>query len=57
LRYFDKQFAFYFLLSVFSIIALGTMKTLTGRDLWYTFFIILPGFYYLPLLKKNTHER
>jgi hypothetical protein len=57
LRYFDKEFAFYFLLSVFSIIGLGAMKTLIGRELWYTFFILVPGFYYLPLLKKKSRER
>jgi hypothetical protein len=53
LKYFDKEFAFYFLLSVFSVVTLGAMKTLTGRDLWYTFFFIMPGFYYLPLVKKK----
>lgn len=57
LRYFDKEFTFYFLLSVFSIVGLGAMKTLIGRELWYTFFILVPGFYYLPLLKKNFYER
>jgi hypothetical protein len=57
LRNFDKEFAFYFLLSMFSIVALGAMKTLVGRELWYTFFIIVPGFYYLPLLKKKSNER
>ncbi len=57
LNYFDKEFAFYYLLSVLSIVALGAMKTLAGRDLWYTFFIIVPGFYYLPLLKKKNRSR
>jgi len=28
------------------------MKALMGRELWYTFFIILPGFYYLQYLKQ-----
>jgi len=53
LRYFDKEFAFYFLLSMLSIIALGSMKALEGRELWYVFFIIIPGFYYMPLIKKK----
>jgi hypothetical protein len=53
LRYFDKEFALYFLLSLFSIIVLGSMKTLGGRDFWYTYFIVVPGFYYLRLLKKK----
>ncbi len=57
LRFFNNEFVYYFLLSMFSIIALGAMKLLVGRELWYTFFIILPGMYYLPLLKKTkTHS-
>jgi len=31
IKYFDKEFIFYFLLSTFSIIALGLMKTLWGK--------------------------
>jgi len=53
LKYFDKEFAFYFLISMFSIIALGFMKALGGIEVWYLFFIIIPGFYYMPLIKKN----
>lgn len=52
IKYFDDEFSFYFLLSIFSIIGLGLMKALMGRELWYTFFIILPGFYYLQYLKQ-----
>jgi len=52
IKYFDDEFSFYFLLSIFSIIGLGLMKALVGRELWYTFFIILPGFYYLQYLKQ-----
>ena len=56
IKYFDKDFVFYFLLSIFSIIGLGLMKALSGREMWYTFFIIVPGFYYLPLLKKRDEQ-
>ncbi len=52
IKYFDDEFSFYFILSIFSIIGLGLMKALVGRELWYTFFIILPGFYYLQYLKQ-----
>lgn len=55
LKYFDKEFAFYFLLSMFSIIALGSMKALAGTELWYVYFIIIPGFYYMPLIKKREN--
>jgi hypothetical protein len=53
IKNFDKEFTFYFLLSMFSIIALGCMKALGGKELWYMYFIITPGFYYLPLIKKG----
>jgi len=57
LRYFNNEYVYYFLLSMFSIIALGAVKQLVGRELWYTVFIVLPGMYYLPLLKKTkTHS-
>lgn len=55
LKYFDKEFAFYFFISVFSIIVLGLMKALAGRELWYMFFVIVPGYYYLRLLKKTKN--
>jgi hypothetical protein len=53
LKIFDKEFSFYFLLSMLSIIALGCIKALGGKELWYMYFIIIPGFYYIPLLKKE----
>ena len=56
IKYFDKDFVFYFILSTFSIIVLGLMKALSGREMWYTFFIIVPGLYYLPLLKKSDKQ-
>ena len=62
IKYFDKEFTFYFLLSIFSIVVLGLMKTLAGQPIWYVFFIIIPGLYYLPILRKrdmqynNTHQ-
>lgn len=52
-KHFDKEFIFYYLLSVFSIVLLGLTKNLVGRTTWYMFFFILPALYYLPLLKKN----
>jgi hypothetical protein len=51
---FDKEFAFFFMLSVLSIFSLGSIKALVGRDLWYMLLIIIPGMYYLPLL--NNHK-
>jgi len=56
IKYFNEQFTFYFLVSVFSVVGLGLMKALTGRELWFTYFILLPGLYFLPLLKKEKKE-
>jgi hypothetical protein len=50
---FDSNYKFYYLLAALSILSYGLMKALAGRETWYTFFILLPGLYYLPLLKKK----
>lgn len=52
---FSDQFVFYFWLAVISILVLGLLKAISGREVWYFLFIILPGMYYLPLL--NTKNR
>ncbi|NWJ51494.1 MAG: hypothetical protein HXX14_11580 [Bacteroidetes bacterium] len=54
-RRFDSTFNFYYLLASLSILSYGIFKTMAGRETWYTFFIILPGLYYLPLLKKQNY--
>lgn len=50
---FRKEFVYFFVLSIMAIIALGFMKALVGRNLWYTFFLLVPGCYYLPLLRSK----
>lgn len=50
---FKKEFIFYYILSSLSILSYGLLKTIVGRETWYAFFVVLPGLYYLPLLKKN----
>ena len=57
IQQFDSEFRFYFLLSVFSGIGLGFMKRLDGMDFWSMFFFVIPSLYYLPYLKKNSHEK
>ncbi len=52
LKFFNKEFSFYYLLSIISVILLGLMKNLAGKELWFSYITILPGLYYLPLLKK-----
>jgi len=53
LSLFDKQFGFYYTLSIFAFIIMGFMKTITGREGWMVLFVIIPGLYFLPLISKN----
>jgi hypothetical protein len=53
LKLFDSGFKFIYLLSIGSIILYGIFKNLGGRDSWFAYFLIVPGLYYLPLLKKE----
>lgn len=50
---FSERVRFYYILSLISIIILGVIKNLAGRELWYFYFFILQGTYYLPLLNKK----
>lgn len=55
MKVFNENYAFYFLLSSLSVILLGLIKTLGGRELWYMYFFLIPGLYYLPVIKgRNT---
>lgn len=54
IRYFDSSFKFNYYLSSLAILSYGIIKVIAGREAWYTFFIILPGLYFLPLLKKSS---
>ena len=53
LKNINSEFKFFFLIASFSVLGYGFFKAIDGREAWYTFFIIIPGFYYLPLLKKT----
>lgn len=53
LKDFTSTYKFYYILASLAIISYGLMKAIAGRETWYTFFIILPGLYYLPLLHKS----
>ena len=50
---FNSTYKFYYILASISILCYGLIKQLGGRETWYTFFILLPGLYYLPLLKNR----
>jgi hypothetical protein len=51
-----KDMRFYFLVSLFLIIAYGFIKNVGGRQTWYMFFAIYPGLCYLPLLHRKRKK-
>jgi hypothetical protein len=53
---FSLEYKFYFIIAATAILSYGFFKVIAGRETWYTFFIILPGMYYLPLLKKEKKK-
>lgn len=57
LKLFNPSFKLYYILASLSIISYGLMKTIVGKETWYAFFIILPGMYYLQLLKNNRIKK
>ncbi len=57
LHRFKAEYRFYYLLASLSILSYGLLKGVSGRETWYAFFIIIPGLYYLPLLKKKKNIR
>jgi len=57
---YDEEFLFYFSVSVIGGLGLGLMKNLAEREYWFTYFILLHGIYYLPIIMKtkpiNDHQ-
>lgn len=53
IKKFDKEFAFFYILSVGSVIGLGFIKALAGRETWFMYLAVIPGMYWLPLIKKH----
>lgn len=54
---FDPGYRFYYLLSVMSLVLLGLLKAVGGREPWLMLVLVIPGLYYLPLLKQKTDNR
>jgi hypothetical protein len=50
IRLFDQEFKFYYFLSLFSVVLLGLLKNLGGREPYIMLLIIIPGLY---LIKKE----
>ena len=53
---FNKEYAFYAGISYLTFIILGFMKTIAGRDIWFTYFLIIPGIYYFSLFRNKENE-
>lgn len=53
LKYVKTDYRYYYLLAVIFMLGYGIFKSVAGREMWYTLFILLPGIYYLPLLRKR----
>lgn len=53
LQIFDESFRFYYLLSLLSIVMLGLMKNLDGREIYIMLLIIIPGLYFFQFLNKK----
>jgi len=51
---FSKDFKYFFIIGFLAIILYGLVKVVIVRQAWMLVFVILPGMYYLPLLKKET---
>jgi hypothetical protein len=45
---------YYFILALFSILSYGLIKTIAGREAWYSFFIIIPGLYFYITNSNNS---
>ena len=43
----QRDYLYYYIISFLSIVLLGLMKNVTGREVWFTFFVIIPGINYL----------
>jgi hypothetical protein len=54
---FNLAFKDYYILASISFLSYGLVKNIGGREAWYTFFIILPGMYYLPLLQRGVKSK
>ncbi len=52
-KLFGQHYQFYFLISLLSLVALGFMKVLAGREMWFGIFFVVPSLYYLPLAFKR----
>lgn len=51
LKQFDEKYIFFASISFLAFFTLGFIKTISGRDIWFSYFFLITGIYYLPYLK------
>lgn len=56
IKAFNEAYVVYFLLACFAILSYGLIKSIGGRQVWFMYFVIIPGAYYLPLLNKTKNN-
>ena len=54
---FDKEFRYYYGLSLFSVVVLGLIKNLAGREPYLMLLIIIPGLYFYSKSKLERNKR
>lgn len=54
LKFYPKNYKFYYILAIAAYLILGSIKSLLGNEISYSFFFIVPGIYFLKYLKKNN---
>ncbi len=53
---FEPGYRYYYFLSVMAVILLGLTKAVGGREPWLMLIVVIPGLYYLPLLKQSKRR-
>jgi len=54
---FSDGYRFYYFLSVIALIFLGLTKAIGGREPWLILIVVIPGLFFLPLLKQTKNGK
>lgn len=52
-KFMNKEYFYYFLISVLSVLLYGILKVTGGREAWYFLFVVAPALYWLPLTNSK----
>lgn len=53
----DSEIRFYYFLSVLAFVIIGLMKNIHGREPWLMLIVVIPGLYYLSILKDEKENK